>query len=120
MLVLLIKFHKVFEMGGGWKRGVRGGAEPEFAALDRMIHVGRDVLRNFFVHAFTLIQFHVFRDTLTVLLQNFLIHVRIMFSGIFFLTPQESSLAIYLLDKTSHLSLFAIVKLSLPLFAERL
>ena len=47
MLVLLIKFHKVFEMGGGWKRGVRGGAEPWFAALDRMIHVGRDVLRIF-------------------------------------------------------------------------
>ena len=45
--MLLIKFHKVFEMGGGWKREVRGGAEPRFAALVRMIHVGRDVLRTF-------------------------------------------------------------------------
>ena len=43
-MVLLIQFHKVFEMGGGWKRRVRRGAEPGFAALDRMIHVGRDVL----------------------------------------------------------------------------
>ena len=93
-------------------RGVRKGAEPEFAALDRMIHVGRHVLRIFFdMHSLLFIcQIQVFRDTLTVLLQNFLIHLRITFSGIFFSTPQECSLVICLFNNTSHLSLFSIVR----------
>ena len=67
-----------------------------------------------YMHSFLFIcQIQVFRDTLTVLLQNFLIHVRIIFSGIFFSSSQECSLVIFLFNNTSQLSLFSIVKLSI-------